>query len=99
MDAIYEKLGIPGLIEDVYTKPSKTTQQIYQDYYDQSGLGEIKTKIASLDEELKTIRDGYTTAQKEHQDNPWLSASTRSAKIAIIRAMPVNPRKTNWLRS
>lgn len=82
MDTIYKDLGIPGLLESVYTKPSKTTEQIYQDYYTQSGLGDVKAKIATLDTELKTIRDGYTTAIKEHQDNPWLSASTRSAKIA-----------------
>lgn len=82
MEDIYTKLGIPDLVTQVYTKPAKTTQSIYEDYYNQSGLGDIKAKVASLDTELKTIRDGYTTAIKEHQDNPWLSATTRSAKIA-----------------
>lgn len=79
---IYTKLGIPDLVTSVYSKPAKTTQSIYEDYYNSSGLADVKNKIASLDTELKTIRDGYTQAQKEHQDNPWLSASTRSAKIA-----------------
>lgn len=82
MEEIYTKLGIPNLVEQVYTKPSKSTQSIYEDYYNQSGLADVKAKIATLDTELKTIRDGYTQAQKEHQDNPWLSAATRSAKIA-----------------
>lgn len=82
MEDIYTKLGIPNLVEQVYSKPAKTTQAVYEDYYNQSGLGDIKNKIATLDTELKTIRDGYTQAQKEHQDNPWLSAATRSAKIA-----------------
>ena len=82
MEDIYTKLGIPDLVTQVYTKPAKTTQSIYEDYYNQSGLGDIKAKVTSLDTELKTIRDGYTTAIKEHQDNPWLSATTRSAKIA-----------------
>ncbi len=79
---IYTKLGIPDLVTQVYSKPAKTTQAVYEDYYNQSGLADIKSKVATLDTELKTIRDGYTTATKEHQDNPWLSASTRSAKIA-----------------
>lgn len=79
---IYTSLGIPDLVEQVYSKPAKTTQSIYEDYYEKSGLGDIKGKIATLDEELKTIRDGYTQATKEHQENPWLSASTRSARIA-----------------
>lgn len=82
MDTIYNDLGIPDLVSEVYAKPSKTTQSIYEDYYNKSELGNIKSKVAELDTELKTIRDGYTTAVKEHQDNPWLSASTRSAKIA-----------------
>lgn len=82
MDDLYTKLGIPDLVTQVYSKPAKTTQSIYEDYYNKSGLGDIKSKIASLDTELKTIRDGYTSAVKEHQDNPWLSAATRSAKIA-----------------
>lgn len=82
MNAIYDQLGIPGLLHTVYTKPDKTTQQIYQDYYDQSGLGDVKKKIAELDTQLNTIRTGYTGAVKEHQDNPWLSSATRSARIA-----------------
>ncbi len=82
MQAIYDQLGIPGLIKDVYTKPSKTTQQIYQDYYDQSGLGDIKAKVATLDTQLDQIRNGYTDAVKAHQDNPWISATTRSGLIA-----------------
>ena len=82
MEDIYTKLGIPDLVTQVYSKPAKTTQSIYEDYYNQSGLGDIKAKIATLDTELKGIRDGYTSAVKEHQDNPWLSAATRSAKIA-----------------
>lgn len=82
MDDLYTSLGIPNLVEQVYSKPSKSTQSVYEDYYDKSGLGDIKAKVATLDTELKGIRDGYTTAIKEHQDNPWLSASTRSAKIA-----------------
>lgn len=82
MEDIYTKLGIPDLVTQVYSKPTKTTQSIYEDYYNQSGLGDVKAKIATLDTELKGIRDGYTSAVKEHQDNPWLSAATRSAKIA-----------------
>lgn len=82
MEDIYTKLGIPDLVTQVYSKPTKSTQSIYEDYYNQSGLGDIKAKVASLDTELKGIRDGYTSAIKEHQDNPWLSAATRSAKIA-----------------
>lgn len=82
MDAIYNDLGIPGLIDSVFAKPAKTTEALYQDYYNQSGLADVKSRIAELDKTLSTIRDGRTTAIKEHQDNPWLSASTRSAKIA-----------------
>lgn len=82
MDALYKELEIPGLVDEVFKKPSKTTQAIYEDYYKSTGLGDIKANIAELDKELKTIRDGYTQAQKEHQENPWLSASTRSARIA-----------------
>ncbi len=82
MTKIYDELGIPGLLDSVYKQPSKTTQAIYQDYYDQSGLGDVKKKIAELDTQLNTIRTGYTSAVKEHQDNPWLSSATRSARIA-----------------
>lgn len=82
MKTIYDELGIPGLLDKVYKQPNQTTQQIYQEYYNNSGLADIKNKIATLDTELKTIRDGYTSAVKEHQDNPWISAATRSGLIA-----------------
>ncbi len=81
-NGIRNSLGIPTVEASAYAKPSKTSQAIYNDAYNTSGLGDIKNKIADIDKTIEAKRLQLTKNIKAHQDNPWLSQETRSARIA-----------------
>ncbi len=78
---INEGLGIPGLESTLFTPPSKTTQQIYQDAFNQAGLADLKAKIAELDSRVAAIKQKYTDKQGTVNENPFLSEASRTGRL------------------
>jgi hypothetical protein len=74
-------LGIPDVVNSLYTKPSKTSEEIYQQAYDSSELPSMKTKIAEIDAQIKAKNDEITKATSDLQNNPWLSQASRGGRI------------------
>lgn len=83
-DAIRNRLGIPGLIDETYKKPQKSTVDIYNEFYNLSGLDTVKQKISAIDEEIAQKRRDLVTATGELQNNPWLSQATRTGRLRIL---------------
>lgn len=86
-DAIRNRLGIPGLIDEVYKKPAQTTVDAYNEFYKLSGLDEVKNKVSALDEQIAQRRRDLVTATGELQNNPWLSQATRTGRLRILNEL------------
>ena len=81
---ISQDLGIPALESTLFTPPSKTTEQIYQDAFNQAGLADIKAKIAELDSRVAAIKQKYTDKQGTINENPFLSEASRTGRLKIL---------------
>src|ERR1044071_2014615 len=55
---------------DVFQKPSKTTQQLYQDAYNAAGLPDVLNK-------LTTSKNNLNEATGRINENPWLEEASR----------------------
>jgi len=86
-DKIRNDLGIPNLVDQAFEKPEKTSLQFYKDLYDTSGLGDIKTKVAKLDETINKKRDDLVKATGEINSNPWLSQGTRQGRLKNLQEL------------
>ncbi|NCN25901.1 LysM peptidoglycan-binding domain-containing protein, partial [Candidatus Falkowbacteria bacterium] len=86
-DEIRNDLGIPGLVDEAFTKPEKTTVEYYKDLYDTSGLADIKTKVAAIDETINKKRDDLVKATGELNSNPWLSQGTRQGRLKNLQEL------------
>lgn len=84
LDSIANELGIPALEASAYARPSKTSQQIYDDAYATSGLGELKSKINALNEDLKLERARLTEALGKTDENPFLDEKARVGRGRIV---------------
>jgi len=74
---VYNELGIPDLVNSAFAKPQTSTVQLFNDSYKDSGLGELKTKIAEKMDELAKTKEDLNQATGKIADNPWLSESSR----------------------
>ncbi len=81
---IYGNLGIPELERNVFTPPSKTTEQLFNDAYSSAGLADIKTKIQEKLDEINTAKQGLTDEQGNVNENPFLSEASRVGRISRL---------------
>lgn len=93
---IRNKLGVDKKATELYTKPDKGTEQLYLDFYNESGLKDIKSRVADIDAKIAGLKEKAIQATKEHYDNPYISASTRSARIARDKGL-YNDEITNYV--
>lgn len=84
-DAIRNKLGIPDLIDDVFSKPEKSTTELYRELYDLGGLSDVKESVKKLDAEIAQKRADLVTATGELYNNPWISKATRSGRLGNLQ--------------
>jgi hypothetical protein len=82
--AISQGLGIRKLESDVFTPPSKTTEQLYNDAYGAAGLADLKAKIDAKLKEINTIQGKYTDAGNTLNENPFLSEATRVGRLSRL---------------
>lgn len=82
---IYNELGIPDLVGELFTRPSKTSEEIYQQAYRQSELPELKNKIREIDTQLNDLDAEFAREVGDLQGNPWLSKATRAGRLAQLR--------------
>jgi len=78
---IENDLGIPDVVNSLYTKPSKTSEQIYQEAYNSSELPNLKNQIAEIDKKIAEKKEQITAGTAELQNNPWLSQASRGGRI------------------
>lgn len=76
-DKVYSDYGITDLEKQVFTPPSKTTEQLYTEAYNMAGLADLKKRIADLDTQINSKRQKLTDAQGVVNENPWLSEASR----------------------
>lgn len=84
-DAIRNKLGIPDLIDDVFSKPEKSTTELYKELYDLGGLSDVKESVKKLDAEIAQKRADLVTATGELYNNPWISQATRQGRLGNLQ--------------
>jgi LysM repeat protein len=74
-------LGYPtfdSFLQDVTTKPSKSTEQMYNDAYAAAGLPDILSKISSK-------KDALNSALGTVNDNPWYDEAFRRGEAARLQ--------------
>ncbi len=76
-DKIKQDLGIPALETAVFAKPSKTSEQLFTEAYATSGLADLKTKIAALDDQIAKERGLLSDATGAINENPFLTETSR----------------------
>jgi hypothetical protein len=84
-DKIEKELGIPDVVSSLYAKPSKTSEQLYQEAYNSSELPSIKSKIAEIDGKIAEKRNQITQGIADLQNNPWLSQASRGGRINNLK--------------
>ncbi len=83
-NAIYQKLGVDTLSQQIYATPSKNTQQIYTDAYASAGLADIKAKFQTLQEQINSRHADLVKATGQINENPWLSEASRVGRIRTL---------------
>lgn len=87
---IEQGLGIPDVVKSLYTTPSKTSQDIYNEAYNSSDLPTLKTKIAEIDQKIADKKAQITQATADLQNNPWLSQASRGGRIRNLNETAQN---------
>lgn len=68
------------MVQQMFTKPSKTTQQTYEDAYNAAGLPTLLASITQKKNEL-------AQAEGAINDNPWLSEANRVGKVKRVQEL------------
>ena len=74
----YESFDV--FTKDVFQKPSKTTEQYYQDAYNAAGLPDIFRKITQGKQQL-------TEAEGRISENPWLDEASRVGRVKRLNEL------------
>lgn len=84
---IREDLGIPDVVGKLFEMPDKTTQEIYQEAYDESELPGVKDKIKNIDDKIAKREADLVKATGEINQNPWLSQASRTGRLRILNEL------------
>lgn len=74
---IAKELGITTLEGEVFKKPTKTSQEIYDTAYSTSGLADIKAQIMKINEEVNKSREELRVGTGKIDENPFLTETSR----------------------
>lgn len=98
---IGKDLGIPALETSVFTAPSKSTVDIFNEAYTTAGLGQVDTSIQALMDEIATRRGQLKDATDTINNNPFLSEKTRvgQGKLRLDQAETDINNKVNELNT
>jgi hypothetical protein len=80
-NAIRQGYGIDDLEKQVFSPPSKSTQQLYTDAYNSAGLADIKAKFNTLQDQINQKNDELNKRLSTIDENPWKSEATRIGAI------------------
>ncbi len=78
---IRKNLGIDKLETDVFNKPSKTSEQLYQDAYSTAGLSDIKAKVDELNKIVNQKKSDLIKKVGTINENPWMSETSRLRSV------------------
>lgn len=73
---------------EVFSKPSKTTEQYYKEAYSTAGLDQIRKNIEKR-------RADLAKAEYAINDNPWLSEASRRGNVGRLQEL-ANAEIANW---
>lgn len=76
-DAIAKELGITALEGEVFKKPKKSTQELFDGAYKVSGLADLKAKIEKINADIDKDRADLAEATGVIDENPFLTESSR----------------------
>lgn len=82
-EAAATSLGYPtfdAFLQDVTAKPSKTTEQFYNDAYNTAGLPDLLSKIAAK-------KDALNSALGTVNDNPWYDEAFRRGEASRLQTL------------
>ena len=86
-EAIRNKLGIPDLIDETFSKPEKKTIETYRELYDLAGLNDVKSQIKEINASINQKRADLIKATGELNNNPWVSQSTRAGRLKNLQEL------------
>lgn len=77
-------LGIPELEKGAFEKPSKSSQQMFQEAFDSAGLADIKKQSQELIAEINRKKADLLKAVGAVNDNPWLTEASRVGRLRTL---------------
>jgi muramidase (phage lysozyme) len=80
-DSLAKQYGYPdfnAFIADVFQKPSKTTEQLYNEAYNAAGLPDLINQ-------LTTKKNQLNTATGNISENPWLDEASRFGRVKRLQ--------------
>ena len=80
IQGVYDSLGLSDAEKAAYGAPSESTTQIYNDAYNQAGLGDLKSQITDLGKQITSRKSDLATATGKINENPWLDEASRLGK-------------------
>lgn len=84
-NTVYKNLGIDTLQQEVFSKPSKTTEQIYNNAYASAGLADIKAKFQTLQDTINKRYEDLTKEVGQISENPWISEASRIGRVKRLQ--------------
>jgi len=86
-EAIRNKLGIPDLVDETFSKPEKKTIETYRELYDLAGLNDVKSQIKEINASINQKRADLIKATGDLNNNPWVSQSTRAGRLKNLQEL------------
>lgn len=81
MQAIYDQLGIADVEKQAFAKPAQSTEDMYNELFQSSGLADLKSKIATIDAKISDTKQQLTDSTGGINENPWLSEASRVGRV------------------
>lgn len=88
-DNVFEQLKsapptkLDQLRETVFSELPKSAN-IYDEEFNKAGLGDVKTQLLGINDEIAKIKAKYTETQGNINENPWLSEASRTGRTRVL---------------
>jgi hypothetical protein len=81
---IRQSLGIDQLAQTAFAQPTQSTVDLFNQAYSQAGLGDLKTKIQALSDQITQEQNNYADAVASVNENPFLTEASRVGRQATL---------------
>jgi hypothetical protein len=78
---IRQSLGIDQVANTAFGTPAQSTVDLFNQAYSQAGLGDLKSRVQDLSNQIAKAQQDYLDAQSNVNENPFLDEASRVGRI------------------